>query len=59
MDRKRNNPSWCCDKIEEKIDEYKYKLRTLDKYGYSLDAKIAIRSELEAIIGDLEIILYK
>ena len=59
MDRKRNNPSWCCDKIEEKIEEYKYKLSTLDKYGYSLDAKIAIRNELEAIIGDLERILYE
>lgn len=59
MDRKRNNPSWCCDKIEEKIEEYKYKLSTLDKYGYSLDVKIAIRNELEAIIGDLERILYE
>ena len=59
MDGKRNNPSWCCDKIEEKIDEYKYKLNTLDKYGYSLDVKIAIRNELEAIIGDLERILYE
>ena len=59
MDRKRNNPSWCCDKIEEKINEYKYKLSTIDKYGYSLDAKIAIRNELEAIIGDLERIFYE
>ena len=59
MSRKRNNPSWCCDEIEQKIDEYKYKLNNLDKYGYYLEAKIAIRNELEAIIRDLEKILYE
>ena len=44
MNSKRNNPSWCCDKIEELIEDYKYKQNTLDKYGYSLDAKVAIRN---------------
>lgn len=58
-DRKMNNPSCCCEKIQEKIEEYKYKLNTLDKYGYSLDAKIAIRNEIESIANDLEKILYE
>lgn len=58
-DRKINNPSWCCEKIQEKIEEYKYKLNTLDKYGYSLDAKIAIRNEIESVVYDLEKILYE
>ena len=57
--RKMNNPSWCCEKIQEKIEEYRYKLNTLDRYGYSLDAKIAIRNEIESVIGDLERILYE
>lgn len=58
-DRNINNPSWCCEKIQEKIEEYKYKLNTLDKYGYSLDAKIAIRNEIESVVYDLEKILYE
>lgn len=58
MNRKMNNPSWCCEKIQEKIEEYRYKLNTLDRYGYSLDAKIAIRNEIESAISDLERILY-
>ncbi len=59
MDGKRNNPSWCCDKIEELIEEYKDRQNTLDKYGYSLDTKVAIRNELETVISDLERILYE
>ena len=26
MDRKRNNSTWCCDQIEEKIKDYKISL---------------------------------
>ncbi len=59
MNGRRNNPSWCCDKLEELIEEYKDRQNTLDKYGYSLDTKVAIRNELETVISDLEIILYE
>ena len=59
MKGKRNNPSWCCDKIEELIQEYKFRQNTLDKYRYSLDFKVAIRNELETVISDLERILYE
>ncbi len=59
MNGKRNNPSWCCDKLEELIEEYKDRQNTLDKYGYSLEAKVAIRNELETVISDLERILYE
>ena len=31
MDRKRNNPTWCCDQIEEKIKDYKIKTKYLSK----------------------------
>lgn len=31
MDRKMNNPSWCCEKIQELIEEYKNKAENL--YG--------------------------
>lgn len=59
MDRKMNNPSWCCEKIQEKIDEYRDRINTLDKCGYSLDTKITIGNELESIIHDLQKILYE
>ena len=26
MDKKRNNPTWCCDQIEKKIKDYKISL---------------------------------
>ncbi len=58
MDKKRNNPSWCCDKIEELIEQYKHKIFTLDTYGLELVAKIEVRKELEIVIYDLETILY-
>ncbi len=59
MNRKRNNHSWCCNKIEELIQKYKCKQNTLDKYGYSLDTKVVIRNELETVLNDLERILYE
>lgn len=59
VDRKVNYPSWCCEKMQEKIEDYKYKIATLDRYAYHLEAKIAVRNELEAIINDLERILYE
>lgn len=47
---KRNNPSWCCDKIEEKIEDYKLSVKeTTDEN---------VRRQLEIIIEDLESILY-
>lgn len=50
MERKRNNPSWVCDQIEEKIKDYKLSL----KETYNDD----VRRQLEIVIDDLESILY-
>ncbi len=30
MERKRNNPTWCCDQIEEKIKDYKISLTEIE-----------------------------
>lgn len=50
MERKRNDPVWCCDKIEEKIKDYKLSvLETEDE---------EVRRQLEIVIDDLETILY-
>lgn len=49
MDRKRNNPTWCCDQIEEKIKDYKKSLT-----GIKEEAK----RQMEIVINDLESILY-
>lgn len=50
MDRKRNNPTWCCDQIEEKIKDYKLSLTEID------DDEVC--RQLEIVIDDLEAILY-
>ena len=50
MDGKRNNSSWCCDQIEEKIKEY--------KIVFQHSTNEDVRKCLEAIIKDLENILY-
>lgn len=49
MDRKRNNPTWCCDQIEEKINDYKSSLAEI---------KEEVKRQLEIVIDDLETILY-
>lgn len=50
MEKKRNNASWCCDRIEEKIEDYKISIKeTKDE---------EIRRQLEIIVDDLETILY-
>ena len=50
MERKTNNPSWCIERIQEKIEDYKTSVReTLDP---------DVRRQLEIIIDDLEEILY-
>lgn len=51
MERKRNNPTWCCDQIEKKIKDYKISLGETDNKE--------VRRQLEIIIDDLETILYK
>lgn len=48
MDRKRNNPSWCCDKIEELIEEYKRKAD--NNYGVEYEIYTEIVNELEEIL---------
>lgn len=49
MERKRNNPTWCCDQIEEKIKDYKISLTEI---------KEEAKKQLEIVINDLETILY-
>lgn len=49
MERKRNNPTWCCDRIEEKIKDYKLSLTKI---------KEEVKRRMEIVIDDLESILY-
>lgn len=51
LERKTNNPSWCIDKIQEKIEDYKVNINeTTDE---------EVRRQLEIIVSDLEEILYE
>lgn len=50
MESKRNNPTWCCDQIEEKINDYKISLTEIKKEE--------VKRQLEIVIDDLESILY-
>lgn len=43
MERKRNNPIWCCDQIEEKTEIEDEE----------------VKRQLEIVIDDLETILYE
>lgn len=48
---KRNDPSLCCDKIEELIEDYKVSLtETKDE---------EVKRQLEIVIDDLETIMYE
>ena len=49
MKRKRNNPTWCCDQIEEKIKDYKISLAEIQEEE--------VKRQLEIVIDDLETIL--
>jgi hypothetical protein len=46
----RNNSSWCCDQIEEKIRDYKLSLTETTNEE--------VKRQLKIIIDDLEEILY-
>lgn len=50
MDKKRNNPTWCCDQIEEKIKDYKISLTEIKEEE--------VKRQMEIMIDDLESILY-
>lgn len=50
MDRKRNNSTWCCDQIEEKIKDYKISLIEIKEEE--------VKRQMEIIVDDLESILY-
>ncbi len=50
MDRKINNPSWCIERIQEKIEDYKMSVKETE------DPEVC--NQLEIIIEDLEEILY-
>lgn len=56
MDRKMNNPSWCCEQIQEKIKEWKAELEKqaiLDANDYKLiTAKQDMIIEIEHILYD-------
>lgn len=49
-ERKRNNSSWCCDKIEELIEDYKISIEETDNED--------VRRQLRITVDDLENILY-
>lgn len=51
MDRKWNNPIWCCDQIEEKIKDYKLSLTEIREEE--------VKRQIEIVIDDLESILYR
>ena len=50
MERKTNNPYWCVEQIQEKIEDYKAIIRERGEIGSKIP--------LEIIINDLEKILY-
>lgn len=50
MERKRNNSTWCCDRIEEKIKDYKISLAEIKEEE--------VKRQLEIVIDDLETILF-
>lgn len=49
--RKTNNPSWCIERIQEKIEDYKISCKEIPDEE--------IRRQLEIVIDDLETILYE
>ncbi len=51
MERKTNNPSWCIERIQEKIEDYKVSVNKTTNPD--------VRIQLEIIIDDLEEILYR
>lgn len=60
-DKKRNNASWCCDKIEELILEKKKEIEELNKEADSLGGEQEIIGRVYGImevIDELEEILY-
>ncbi|WP_180272668.1 hypothetical protein [Konateibacter massiliensis] len=50
MKVKRNNPEWCCQQIEDKIQDYKISITETENED--------VRRQLEIIVEDLEEILY-
>lgn len=50
MNKERNNSSWCCDKIEELIKDYKISIQETDNQD--------VKRQLEIVVDDLENILY-
>lgn len=47
-DRKMNNPSWCCEKIQELIEVYKNKEENL--YGVEHEIYSDVADDLEEIL---------
>ena len=61
-ERKRNNASWCCDKIEELISEKKKEIEELNKEADGLGGEQEIIDRVYGImevIDELEKILYQ
>lgn len=51
MERKRDNLSWCCDQIKEKINDYKISLSETENEEVE-----EVQRQLEIVIEDLETI---
>ena len=61
MNKERNNSSWCCEQIEEKLKQWKAeveKSRNTRHYEDEVFESVR-RMGMEEIISDIEDILYK
>ena len=61
-DKKRNNSSWCCDKIEELILEKKKEIEELNKEADALGGEQEIIGRvcgIMEVVEELEEILYQ
>ncbi len=59
-DKKRNNASWCCDQIEEKITKWKQDIIDSENINHYEDSDMEFgrRQGMREIISDIEDILY-
>lgn len=60
MAKKRNNSTWCCDQIEEKIIKWKREILNSENTNHYEDSDMEFgrREGMREIINDLEDILY-
>ena len=61
MNKERNNSSWCCEQIEEKLKQWKAEVEKSRNTRHYEDEvfESGRRIGMEEIISDIEDILYK